>query len=184
MRLFRAFVVGVAILAIASCTAVRVGEPYDAEIEAGLNSYYKAVVAFIKQAQLNAGKPEGRYGSPESNAFYSSAQATLADLRLRAGIVGGSRTCPTISLVETAIEAAGVELSETAATIDANAAPEPLDVTGNCTTIVVRNVELAHANLEADHMELGRISPTVASLNQQAIEAAVRVALQTVRSHR
>ncbi len=181
-RVFASVAIVAAVMWLAGCTAVQIGEPYDAEIESGLNAYYKSTVQFVKEAQLNAGKAEGRYGSPQSNAFYASSQAALADLRLRAGIIGGNRSCPSIKLAGAAVDAAGVQIGKTAAAIGVD--EEPIDMSGNCTTVVIRNVEIAQSALEEDHKEAKWITPAIASLDLADIEAAVRVALQTVRAHR
>lgn len=59
---------------------------------------------------------------------------------------------------------------------------EALDVSGNCIAIVVRGVRMAESDLEADHREASKLTPTVALLDSQEIDAAVRVALTALRA--
>lgn len=186
MVILRRLIAGyVAVGLLAGCTVARIGEPYDAQLEAGLNSYYKSTVEFVKQAQLDSANSKGRYGSSESNTYYAAAAGMLADLKLRAEIVGGPRQCPTARIIGAVESQVQQQLGEAASVIGDDAgAVEPLDTTGNCTTLVIRNVLMAHADLEADHKELRVITPAVGTINMLAIEAAVRVALQAVTSHK
>ena len=160
-----------------ACTTIQIGEPYDKVIDDDLNGYQKQVVEFIKTMEQNAGNNEGRYASPTAKKFYASSSATLANLQLRADVLSG-RTCP-IARVEALVTAAGFAVPATTAP---ESAEDIYDTAGNCVSIVLRGVRLAHADLEEDHKELGRLTPAVALLNRQAIEAAIRVALLAVHS--
>lgn len=180
------FVAAVLVLTLAGCASFRIGEPYDPAMDDALNGFQKSSAAFIKSMQLNAGTTAGSYRSDGAKKYYAEATATLSNLELRAAMLS-SRTCPVaqIANLTTAIGLPGVtgQLAKADAAVGAtSASPQATGVSGNCMQIMVRNVVLAETNLEADHREADKLTPTVALLDSQEIDAAVRVALTALRS--
>ena len=178
MNLVKAALVAAVSLALASCVSL-FGVNHDPELEQGLAAYNRAVVAFIKSAELN----DIPFGSPTANAFYAQAAGDLAALQLRADIAGGSRECPLAQLAGLALAATEEAIRNVAASLGAGEL-EPVDTTGNCFTIVVRGVRLANAQLERDHRLVGVIGTNLALLHEEEVTAAVRVAAQTVQAWR
>lgn len=178
----RATLLALAVVLPAGCTAVQIGEPYDQVVDSELNAYQKAATQFIVSSQQSP--TAGQFSSDQSKAFYAGAAATLSNLQIRADLLS-NRQCPTTRVAQIA-GALGASTTESAiATAESGLGgplEEALDVSGNCVAITVRGVVMAHANLEADHREIGRLSPGVAQLNLLAIDSAVRVALRAVRA--
>ena len=176
------------VLLLQGCTTVKLGEPYDSQIEDGLNSYEKSAVEFIKSSEQNYNNSKGAYDSEVSKKYYASADATLANLQIRADILS-TRECPVARVAQLAallgtsgIDADLAQAEKRAGVPVDQVGPTNVDASGNCVSIVIRGVRLAQANLEADHREKGKISPTVALLDREEIDAAVRVALTTVQA--
>ncbi len=170
-------------LLLAGCTTI--GEPYDKAIDDELNAFQKSAAEFIKTMQMNAGTPKGAYESDGARKYYAGAAASLSNLQLRADVLS-SRTCPTSKALQL-IASTGVDTGEAAIAkaegqVGGGADSAALDVSGNCIAVIIRGVRMAQDNLEADHREAGRLTPTVALLDSQEIDAAVRVALTALRA--
>ncbi|RWA63871.1 hypothetical protein [Mesorhizobium sp.] len=172
-------------LLLSACTSFVIGEPYDKAIDEELNVFQKSTAEFIKSMQMNAGTAKGSYQSDEARKYYASAAASLSNLQLRADVLS-SRTCPTSKALQL-LASAGVDTSQAAIAnaekrVGGVADSEALDVSGNCIAIVVRGLRMAESDLEADHREASKLTPTVALLDSQEIDAAVRVALTALRA--
>lgn len=171
-------------LLLAGCTSFTIGEPYDKAIDDELNAFQKSAAEFIKTMQMNAGTPKGAYDSDGARKYYAAAAASLSNLQLRADVLS-SRTCPTSKALQL-IASIGLDTGEAAIARAegqvGGADPSALDVSGNCIAVVIRGVRMAQDDLEGDHREAGRLTPTVALLDSQEIDAAVRVALTALRA--
>lgn len=173
-------------LVLSGCTAITIGEPYDQAIDDGLNGFQKDTAEFIKSMEINAGSAEGSYHSAESRQYYAASAATLSNLELRAELLS-SRSCPTEKVLAL-LRGIGLDVADTTiGQAEAKVGGEdsdsrPLDVSGNCITIMIRGVQMAEDDLEGDHREAGKLTPTVALLNSEAINAAVRITLTALRS--
>lgn len=173
-------------LVLSGCTAITIGEPYDKAIDDGLNGFQKASAEFIKSMEINAGTAAGSYNSNEARKYYAASAATLSNLELRAELLS-SRTCPTEKVLELlgsiGLDATDTTIGQAEAQLGGEASDsQPLDVSGNCITIMVRGVQMAEDDLEGDHREANRLTPRVALLNSEAINASVRVTLTALRS--
>lgn len=173
---------------LAGCSSFRLGEPYDKSIEDDLNTFQKSAIAFITTMQLNAASAKGAYDSDAAKTYYATETALLTNLQTRADLLS-DRPCPIGKVGALVAGLPGpssdkaIHDAELKAGLVAAAATGPaLDTSGNCISIVVRGVRLAEMDLQLDHMEKGKISSTVAELGIEEINAAVRVALQAIRS--
>jgi hypothetical protein len=172
------------VVTLSACTVFEIGERYSQQIDDELNAYHKQASQFIKSMEQNAGTPQGTFSSAEAKTFYAEASATLANVELQAAVLS-PRRCPTDYLQKIASQLAPAALQpEEASGASADNAPQPTGsgTTGNCLSIVVHGVSLAQQDLELDHKDAGKLTPTVGTFNQQQIDAAVRVALTTLRA--
>jgi hypothetical protein len=173
---------------LTSCNTVQIGEPYSKDMDDQLNAYHVSAIEFINTMEQAAGKPAGAFTSDTAKAFYAKADADLDNLQIKADVLS-SRKCPlsylakapslqpSAALKSPIVGTATARKSETSSIPDATQ-----DLSGNCISIVIRNVRLAQQNLESDHKQTNKLSPIVGELNRDQIDAAVRVALAAIRA--
>ncbi|TRC92045.1 hypothetical protein FJV76_24225 [Mesorhizobium sp. WSM4303] len=172
-------------LLLAGCTSFAIGEPYDKAIDDELNAFQKSAAEFIKTMQVNAGTPKGSYESDGAKKYYAAAAASLSNLQLRADVLS-SRTCPIAKALQliasTGFDTGEIALAKAEGQVGGVADKSPPNVSGNCISITIRNIRIREDELEADHKDAGRLTPTVALIDGQEIDAAVRVALTALRA--
>ena len=168
---------------LSSCSVVTLGEGYSQRIDDELNTYHKQASQFIKSMELNAGTPQGSFSSAEAKKFYAETSATLANIELQAALLS-SRRCPAVYVQQFATTLAPPELEgePVLTALPDVSATAGNAINGNCVSIVMHGVSLAQQNLELDHKEANKLTPTVGMLNQQQIDASVRVALTTLQA--
>lgn len=183
VRIASAFV----LLFLSGCTSAQVGVPYDQKIDDELNTYHKSAVQFIKSMEQAAGTPEGRFGNEKAQKFYAESAANLANVQVRADVLSGKECFnkPVQNLIKksdfASIDATLQQKQNTLGGTDSQSkiATSP---SGNCLAVMVRGVRLAQQRLESDHQTMDKLTPTVATLNQESISASVTVALKGLRA--
>ncbi|MCA2374577.1 hypothetical protein ATU3B_23400 [Agrobacterium genomosp. 3 str. CIP 111-78] len=175
------------LLFLSGCTSAQVGVPYDQKIDDELNTYHKSAVQFIKSMEQAAGTPEGRFGNEKAQKFYAESAANLANVQVRADVLSGKECFnkPVQNLIKksdfASIDATLQQKQNTLGGTDSQSkiATSP---SGNCLAVMVRGVRLAQQRLESDHQTMDKLTPTVATLNQESISASVTVALKGLRA--
>ncbi len=180
------------LLVLTSC-AVQLTEPYNAQIEEGLNAYHKSVVTFVRKMELAANKAEGRYDRPEVRAFYAESDGVLTNLVVKAeadapgGNCAGSRIAA--KGAEIFIFQTTDQLSRVVARIDGVDAQQLSDSVaklnddsselrrGSCTVVVLNALRLNHQALESLHRDEVFLKPPISTIALDIIGDGVRVAL-------
>lgn len=174
-----------ALLALVGCADIRLTEPYNAEIEQGINNYHKGLATFVKSMELEAGKPKGRYGSEEVRAYYAESEGLLANLVVKAEAEAPGGNCATSRLASKAVDSflnktadqlaqVGGEASDVAAELrsDTSVLQE-----GSCTVVVLKTLRLNHEMLEEKHREKEYLVPPLSTIYLRTMEDGIRIAL-------
>ena len=163
-------------LALSGCTSFQLGERYDKSIDDDLNAFQLETVSFITSMRLNAGSPQGAYTSDAAKAFYPKATATLSNIKMRSGLLGG-RPCPINAIANSITLPVDGTLGELSDTIQ----PRIL-VTGNCAEVTLLSLEKQLADLEAGHREHQQIGAIRAQWLIEGINKSVAIALYGLRA--
>jgi len=183
VRIASAFV----LLIVSGCTSTLIGVPYDQKIDDELNAYHKSSVQFIKSMEQAAGTPEGRFGNKNAQKFYAESAANLANIQVRADVLS-DKECfnkPVQTVIEkgdfAAIDEKLQQKQRALGGLDSQF-KITTSPSGNCLALMVRGVRLAQQRLESDHKSMDKLTPSVATLNQESISASVTVALKGLRA--
>lgn len=161
-----------------ACSSVRIGEPYDAEIDAQLNSFQTSAAAFIKDMDENSSSKDGSYTSDKAKKYYVNSSAVIANLELRAKLLS-ARECPSKDISDGMAVMLPSGLKEFAA--EDRLVPPKLEGL-NCISVAIAAVRVANQSLEYTHKSKGRITHTTALLKQEAIDNSTYMALSAIRS--
>lgn len=174
-----AFVVA-ATLALAGCTSLQLVEPYDPAIEAGLDSYSKAMTTFLKKQEQDPGAPSTLFSSADSKTFYQESEATLSNAVLHAEALSNAAHCAPkfadalgLTQVIANITSAGQQIAS-----DETAEFSVTLQDGSCTVVALKAVRANNQILEALHRKNGHLRPGVAALVRGLLEDSIRIALR------
>ena len=181
-----------AMLALAACSALQLSEPYDPQIENGVNAYHKSFIVFAKGLQFaGRGDPEARYDSETSRAFYAASAAELSNTILRARAARPDGTCPAAqaaalgldALVGTVTAAAGQQLPDVLVKSQDEINANARELTeGSCTVITLAVLMAVHDKFEGVHRAQGFVSGGFAFAQSRNIEAAAEIAITAEQS--
>lgn len=174
-----------ALLALVGCADIRLTEPYNAEIEQGVNDYHKGLATFVKSMELEAGKPKGRYGSEEVRTYYSESEGLLANLVVKAEAEAPGGNCATSHLASKAVDSFVNKTAEQLAQIGSEAADVAAEMKsdtsvlqeGSCTVVVLKTLRLNHEILESLHRENEYLVPPLSTIALRNMEDGIRIAL-------
>lgn len=187
MVYFVRIVSALAFLFLSGCTSAQIGVPYDQKIDDELNAYHKSAIQFIKSMEQAAATPEGRFRNEKAQKFYAESAANLANVQVRADVLSGKECFnkPVQNLIGKS-DFASIDdtLRQKQNTVGSADSPSKITTSpvGNCLAVMVRGVRLAQQRLESDHQLMDKLTPTVATINQESINASVTVALKGLRA--
>lgn len=181
-------IINLASIFLAGCTLVRIGDPYNQEIDDQINAYHKQALEFIKTMEQLAGKKGGEFDSDAARKFYAQADSNLQNIQIQANALS-DKEChiSNIGNIIARILPSKIETKDPSKTInlkhDTSDIEEPIKGK-NCTSVLIYSIIVANRGLEKAHKSEKWISNEIGETNERNINKSVLMALRAIRSRK